>query len=505
MRGPSSSHTAGSYNIARLTRELLGEEPSSALFTFDPDGSYAKVFTQQGADLAFTAGILGWQITDNRFEQALNLAKNKNISLEFRISPLELSDHPNNVSIQIQSKSGKKLSVHAKSTGGGIVNFTRLNEWHVDFAGKNQQVFFQCDRGLENIAEKILRSNRHLIEDIERQVQQDQIFISVKTKTGVKHDCISEIIAGSGIKNIWSINPLYFTKNGETIFSSGEEMISAAQKRNCSLGKIGLEYEAKILGISGENCLVEMLKRLEIMESSIKTGLQEKNVQMKLLDPSAAKINQAEIDKKLAVGGIHTKAAARAMAVMHAANSRQVVCAAPTGGSAGVIPGAITSFAEEKNLSPEQAAMGIFAAGAIGLIVAKRATFAAEVAGCQVEIGAAGAMAAAAIVDLAGGTVKQAADAAAIFFQNSMGSVCDLVQGMCEIPCHTRNGVSASGAFVCADLILGGYQNPIPLDETIDAMFSVGKMLPGELLCTALGGLAVTPTALAMNIKKHEI
>jgi L-serine dehydratase len=133
------------------------------------------------------------------------------------------------------------------------------------------------------------------------------------------------------------------------------------------------------------------------------------------------------------------------------------------------------------------------------LIVAKRATFAAEVAGCQVEIGAAGAMAAAGVIEVAGGTARQAVDAAAIAFQNTMGSVCDLVQGLCEIPCHTRNAVAASSAFVLADLVLGGYRNPIPLDETIDAVLASGKMLPPELLCTSQGGLAVTPSALAMT------
>jgi len=116
-----------------------------------------------------------------------------------------------------------------------------------------------------------------------------------------------------------------------------------------------------------------------------------------------------------------------------------------------------------------------------------------------VEIGAAGAMAAAAVVDAAGGSAEQASDAAAIAFQNTMGSVCDPVQGIVEIPCHTRNAAAASNAFLCADLILGGYANPIPLDETVDAAYAVGKMLPSELRCTALGGLAVTPAARAMK------
>jgi len=108
-------------------------------------------------------------------------------------------------------------------------------------------------------------------------------------------------------------------------------------------------------------------------------------------------------------------------------------------------------------------------------------------------------MAAAAVVEAAGGSARQAVDAAAIAFQNTMGSTCDPVQGMVEIPCHTRNAVAAAGAFVCADLILGGYANPIPLDETVDAVYAVGRMLPRELKCTALGGLSLAPSALALS------
>jgi L-serine dehydratase len=159
----------------------------------------------------------------------------------------------------------------------------------------------------------------------------------------------------------------------------------------------------------------------------------------------------------------------------------------------------ISILVREKQLDETRAALALFAAGAVGLILAFRATFAAEIAGCQVEIGAAGAMGAAAVVEAAGGSADQALDAAAISFQNTMGSVCDLIQGICEIPCHTRNAVAASSAFVCADLILGGYRNPIPLDETIDAVLASGKMMPSELRCTSLGGLAVTPSALHLK------
>jgi L-serine dehydratase len=106
------------------------------------------------------------------------------------------------------------------------------------------------------------------------------------------------------------------------------------------------------------------------------------------------------------------------------------------------------------------------------------------------------------VVEAVGGTVRQAADAAAISLQNTLGMPCDLVQGAVEIPCHTRNAVAASSAFVCADLILGGYRNPVPLDETIDASIAAGRSLPPELRCTARGGLACAPSAKSLPDKR---
>jgi len=187
------------------------------------------------------------------------------------------------------------------------------------------------------------------------------------------------------------------------------------------------------------------------------------------------------------------------MAAMNVNCGKGVVCAAPTAGSAGGLPGVMATLVLERGLDEADAVLCLFAAGFIGLIIADRATFAAEVAGCQVEIGAAGAMAAAAVVESAGGSASLAADAAAICLQNTMGSVCDLVQGIVEIPCHTRNAAAAAAAFVMADLVMGGYRNPVPLDETVDAMLSVGRMMPPQLRVTSLGGLATTPSALAMK------
>jgi len=262
-----------------------------------------------------------------------------------------------------------------------------------------------------------------------------------------------------------------------------------------SVGRLALASEARLLGWSEAKTQAEMSVRLKVMRAAVRDGLARDNHPMRLLAPSAGAVYRADAAGRLFAGGLPVRAAARALAAMHVASGGGVVCAAPTGGSAGVLPAVAVTLAEELGQSDDAVVRALFAAGAVGAILAERATFAAEVAGCQVEIGAAGAMAAAAVVEAAGGSARQVADAAAVAFQNTMGSVCDLVQGMVEIPCHTRNAAAAASAFVMADLVMGGYANPVPLDETIDAVYATGRMLPPELRCTARGGLAATPSA----------
>lgn len=499
MRGPSSSHTAGSFHIGAMARSAMKGEIKSVTFTFDPHGSYARVYKQQGVDLAFAVGILGRQLTDENFSKALAAAEQKGIDIKFDIAPIENADHPNAVVIDMCSPQGETLQAEAKSVGGGVILFTRLDEWPVELTGKAYETVVVCRLSALAKVKKLLNPDGQSAIMPENRVKKNEAVVTARRVSPLPPGVEDQLGSLASVRLVRSVAPVYYPEKGYTLCITAGDMVSLALRRSVSLGRIALEYESEILGISEKEALNEMIRRFEIMKDSAAAGLDGERVNMQLLEPTAGDIWQAESKKKLAVGGIHTRAAVRAMAVMHLNNSMGVVCAAPTGGSAGVIPGVVVTLTEEKKLKAEDAALALFAAGAVGLIVARRATFAAEVAGCQVEIGAAGAMAAAAVVEIAGGSAAAATDAAAIALQNTMGSVCDLVQGMCEIPCHTRNAAAASSAFVCADLILGGYRNPVPLDETIDAAYSVGKMLPMELRCTALGGLAMTPSALSLK------
>lgn len=440
MRGPSSSHTAGSYRIGRLACDLAGERPRAIRCTFDPQGSHAATYLPLGADLAFAAGCLDWEMSDPRYFQALEAASESGMPISFVVDPLEHGDHPNDMRIEMELESGP-LVVWAKSTGGGIVEVFRIGDQSVSIDGRGT----------------------------------------------------TTLMDGSGIQR--EARPILFAQPGDPLFGSAAELLVFAEYQSLGLGAAALAYEAALLGKSEAEVAAEMLVRYDVMRQSVVDGLSNESIDMPLTQPSASSILAAEKDGSLALGGILTRVAARAMAVMHVCNSKGVVCAAPTGGAAGVVPAVLNTLESERGLQEEAIQRALFAAGAVGLIVAKRATFAAEVAGCQVEIGVAGAMAAAAVVEAAGGTTRQALDAASICLQNTMGSVCDPVGGGCEIPCHTRNAVAAANAFICADLVMGGYQNPISLDDAIDASYAVGRCLPRELRCTALGGIAATPSA----------
>ena len=498
MRGPSSSHTAGSHRIAVLAAALLGVRPVQVRLTFDPAGSYARVYRQQGSDRAFAAGFMGWPMTDDRFPDALEWTAREGIDLQFHIAPQAGSGHPNTVAIDLTAEDGRRLSLSARSIGGGAVEVTDIDGWPIRLTGETWGVFAEASADSAASLQSLVTADGLGTDAPTLTRRNERVLVQAHRLGPLPADARARLATTSGVAWVGESPPLAFIKRGPPLFESAADMVRLAEARSCSLGRLAAAYEAQVLGLPERDVLDEMLRRLDVMRAAVRDGLGAQVPAMQLLTASARQIAEADARGILPAGGMHTRAAARAMAVMHVTSGGGVVCAAPTGGSAGALAGVLVTLVDERGLSRERAALALFAASAVGLVVAARATFAAEVAGCQVEIGAAGAMGAAAVVDAANGTARQAADAAAIAFQNTMGSVCDLVQGMVEIPCHTRNALAASSAFVCADLIVGGYSNPIPLDETVDAVYAVGRMLPRELRCTALGGLAVTPSALRL-------
>ena len=197
------------------------------------------------------------------------------------------------------------------------------------------------------------------------------------------------------------------------------------------------------------------------------------------------------------MGTVQTDAIARAMAVLERSASMGVIVAAPTAGSAGVVPGAILALAEHLQASKDDIADALWCAAAVGLCLSTSACVAGAEGGCQAEVGSAAAMAAAALVQMLGGTPAQSLDAAAITLANLLGLVCDPVGGLVEVPCQNRNAIGVAAAYSSAQLVLSGVKSLIPFDEMAKVMLSVGHALPASLRETAKGGCAQSPAALS--------
>ena len=180
------------------------------------------------------------------------------------------------------------------------------------------------------------------------------------------------------------------------------------------------------------------------------------------------------------------------------------IVAAPTAGSCGVLPAVLLPYQQRENLPDDDMTRAMYIAGAIGQVVATKASIAGAAGGCQAEIGTASAMGAAALCYLAGGSADAVCHAAAIAIKSLLGLVCDPIAGLVEVPCVKRNAAGAAIAMTSADIALAGVRSAVPPDEVIMAMKEVGDKMDVSLRETGLGGIAATPFAQKISEKMSE-
>lgn len=277
------------------------------------------------------------------------------------------------------------------------------------------------------------------------------------------------------------------------------EVVAAAEAADARLSDVVLAHEAEALEMGADELLSEMAGRLRVMDECIDPGCAEG-----LRSPSgltgggAHREREAVRSGRSLVGGVVGGALYRALAVSELNAAMGRIVAAPTAGSCGILPAAVLTMRDELGASERDCVMSLFAAAGVGLVIERNASLAGAEGGCQAETGSAAAMAAAAVVELAGGTPAQAAGAVSIAIQSMLGLVCDPVAGLVEVPCVKRNASGVAMALVAAELALAGCGATIPADEAIGAMRRVGRAMPESLRETAEGGLATTPTALRL-------
>lgn len=279
------------------------------------------------------------------------------------------------------------------------------------------------------------------------------------------------------------------------MYRSCEELLRLTKNKK-PIWKVVLENEAA-LAECGESAVLERLSaRWEIMQASAKSALEKPlPTALGLISGVSAPQYRYAQEKGGLCGASLNRVMAYALSCSETNAAMGRICAAPTAGSCGVLPAVLLGLSEKLSLSKEEILHGLLTASGVGAIITRNATVSGAEGGCQAECGAAGAMAAAAAVELSGGEPQQALDASSFALMNCMGLVCDPVAGLVQLPCAQRNASQAMNALLSADLALAGMRCPIPPDEVIGAMLAVGRLLPGALRETAQGGLAATETA----------
>jgi L-serine dehydratase len=244
-----------------------------------------------------------------------------------------------------------------------------------------------------------------------------------------------------------------------------------------------------------------MVDIVRILRRSIAQGIAGTHYDDRVLGHQCGRFNELMQAGRLLDGGALNRIILYVSALMEVKSSMGVIVAAPTAGACAALPGAVIAMAETLGLGEEEMAKAMLASGIIGVFIATRWTFAAEVGGCQAEGGSAASMAAAALVGMAQGTLAQSVAAASMAFQSMLGLICDPVANRVEAPCLGKNVMAASNALACANMALAGYDQVIPLDEVIETAQRVAGQMPRELRCTALGGLSITPTSKAIEAR----
>ena len=286
------------------------------------------------------------------------------------------------------------------------------------------------------------------------------------------------------------------------MYNSLKGMLREVENFNGNLAELIIANEISKTEKTREDVIAEMTKRRGIMKDSSEAATGRDNDLQKTFISGMSADQQEYTDKNDTLcGSLVNKAMAKALSCSEVNAAMGVICATPTAGSSGTLPGVLFLLEKRLNLTEEQMIRFLFTAGGFGMVIANNAEIAGATGGCQAEVGSASAMGAAAAVEAAGGTAEQSAQALSIAMSNLLGLVCDPIAGLVEVPCVKRNAIGAGNALIAADMALAGCTSVIPADECIDAMKKVGHQMPASLRETGIGGLAGTPTGQAIKAK----
>jgi len=495
MRGPSSSHCAAALRIGRLALDLMDGELGDVLVEFDRGGSLPTTHDTQGSDMGLFGGLMGWDAADERLPGSPQALRDAGVRIA--IETVDAGDpHPNTYRLTLRNPR-ETHTLRAVSTGGGMMEVIDIDGFPVSMFGDCHETLLWVDGDGGTIAAAL--EAVAAADGIVTHHAGGRTLLEVKAAAFVPDGIIAGLAGVRGVKRLRPVLPVLSRKGMSVPFDSCAAMLAADGGQGTPLWRLAVGYEMERGGLGGAEVTAKMVDIIRILRRSIAAGIAGTEYDDRVLGHQCGRFGEMMNAGTLLDGGALNRIIFYVTALMEVKSSMGVIVAAPTAGACAALPGAIIGMAEAMGLDEQAMARAMLASGLIGVFIATRWTFAAEVGGCQAEGGAAACMAAAGLVTLAGGSQAQAVAAASMALQSMIGLICDPVANRVEVPCLGKNVMAAANALSCANMALAGYDPVIPLDEVIDTAKQVAKQMPRELRCTNLGGLSVTPTAQALE------
>jgi L-serine dehydratase len=503
MQPGSSSHFAGPCRLGLLAGRLLGEPPARIRVLLDERGSFAGTFGIMAEDRAMVGGVLGFAPDDERLFRAHELAEEAGVEVSFEFTHLAESDHPNAVKFALTGLSGRQAELVGNSTGGGMVETVTVNGFPLHTIGDTYALLiFDVQRqiGEEQLAalaselpepvgsHEVAVDGRGLLRAFMLAVEPDLVALNGLLAAG---------LPGVSVAVLKPLLPVISqTDRKPQLFATMTGWREIAARESLPLWEVAVQYEMDASGWPR----ARILDRMRMLEGLMRRQTRAVYEEDLVVPTSPFKPDFAGRWAAHSASGRAVADGVTAQTVKWAYGAGSgipgvVVVPGPMGGGAGYIYAAMSAVQDARGLSEDDVLRGLFVAAGIGAIAYTRSAPTGEVTGCTGEAGTCGAMAAAAIVEMTGGSPEQVENAASLALQAFTGMPCDpMPGGLCQ-PCRSRILAATCMAHVFADLALAGHEAVLPLHEAIDVADAIGRGLPPELLCTSAGGACAAPAA----------
>jgi L-serine dehydratase len=499
MQPGSSSHTAAPCRLGYLARNLLGEEPAVVHVLLDNDGSFAGTFGAMGEDNAMLAGALGLLPDDVRIFDAQNIAAGRGVDFAFEFGVMRESTHVNALKFVLTGRSGRSVSLVGNSTGGGMIETVLVNGYPLRTWGDAYvTLLFDREDALPACA---VRGVAEVLPDL---LEGGTVRGAGR---GALHffrsgDCpdlnrLAAVVPGIETSLLAPVLPV-ITRPGRRpqLFDTMTSWREIAETERLPLWEIAVQYEVDAAAWTRD----EVIDYMRMLAGKMHWQTHAVYEEHLAAPPSPFKPDMAADWERYMRSPVRLSDDITARTIQWAYGAGAGIpgvetVAGPMGSGGGYVYAALCALRDARGFTEDDLLHGLFVAAGVGAIAFSRTEPTGERIGCTGECGICGAMAAAALVEMSGGTPAQVENAASLSLQSSIGWPCDPITGGMGQPCRSRILTATCMASVFADLALCGRDAVLPLHEAIDVADAVGRELSPDLLCTARGGASTAPAA----------